>query len=175
MLTTISRALALLLPCIALSACGGGSSSPVAGPALPPASCGVGSTIAEQIIGTWQRQCLNNGGGSYDIETRTFRADGSYAITTRDYSDSSCSNYTGLSITNSGSYTLGPALTTSGGLAANEIDMEIVPLGGGGTNTRYDIVRFDTSTRRLYMSTFGAYTPSGRPDTLDLAAWHVCK
>jgi len=163
----------LLLSCLAVAACGGGSSAPT--PASSPTTCGEGSTIAGQIIGVWQRQCSDNGGGSYEILVRTFNTNGTYSETTRDYSDAACTSSTGLTITVSGTYILGPTITTSSGLTANEIDIEIVPLAGGGTNTIYDIVRFDATSSQLYLSRFGGFTPTSRPDALDLVAYHVCK
>ncbi|HHJ15269.1 MAG TPA: hypothetical protein ENJ80_01075 [Gammaproteobacteria bacterium] len=165
--TTLER---LAIPGLALllSACGGSSettpipSAPVI--ANPPATCGIGNTLAEKLVGVWKRACYESG-GSWETDIYVFRNDGSHTSIVTYYNGPNCTG-DALPVTNEGTYVLGNEITTTSGITATELDIEIVPLAGGGTNTAYDIVYID-DTSTLYMADYPAFAADFRPTTLD--------
>ena len=176
------KSIFVFLCCLTLTACGGGgSSSNPTSSNTSPATCGQGSSLSEQLVGRWQQVCTDNGGGSYDLNIRSFYADGTYSQTTKDYSDANCTNSTGLPpITNTGTYSLGNLVTVTTDEAtpqshlAYEIDMTW-PALAGGTNTEKNIVYIDPSIQ-LYMGTYSEFNPSAPyPDTLNMTNFYTCQ
>ncbi|SHF02781.1 hypothetical protein SAMN04487965_1200 [Microbulbifer donghaiensis] len=87
--------------------------------------------LDKQLTGKWQSLC-KKASGSYLQITSFFSTDGYYSAKSVFYSDAACRASTGMEIVSNGKYRLGRSLTAVGGESAQEIDIDVHELIGGG-------------------------------------------
>ena len=90
-------------------------------------------SLDKQLQGTWRSLCKQTSGNYVQI-TSSFTAAGAYAARSKFYTDANCSVPMALEIESTGSYRLGPSITTAGGETAREIDIDVKELRSGEMN-----------------------------------------
>ena len=135
---------------------------------------GPGTSVLEQLVGTWGSGCLNFGPslGSFR-NSETFGSDGTMTSRTDFYSDDDCVTPNGDVTINEQTFTIGEMITTDTGLSAYESDVTVTKtiINGGeqppAKITIYSIFRVDGD--QLFFGT-GAFAPEDRPTALNLAS-----
>lgn len=128
-----------------------------------------------ELQGVWESDCFvvtGEDGASDAPQVHTIAIDGDQAeqdVEIYDENDTTCSGAPIFEPFMLWRYEVGDEITTTGGVTAREIDVELLedPDGVGEHDEEYDIFRLEDDDNTLYFGDEAGLSPEDRPDTLD--------